>query len=135
MLIPGPRKKRILVIDDDCAIRLMLCETLRDCGYEVMTAANGNLGLESIRIDGAPDLVITDIIMPQKEGLETIRDIRLLHPNIRVIAMSGGGRHPIGDVLKMADKLGSDLSVAKPIDMYFLENAVKALLGSSQACA
>jgi len=53
----------------------------------------------------------------------------MLHPSVRVIAMSGGGQHPLGDVLKMAKMLGSDMGLAKPIDMNHLENAVKSLVG------
>ena len=82
---------RILVIDDDAAVCVVICDALRDCGYRVLCAANGELGLESIRLDGAPDLVITDIVMPRKEGLETIRELRTVHPGIKIIAMSGGG--------------------------------------------
>ena len=120
---------RILVIDDDAAVCVVICDALRDCGYRVLCAANGELGLESIRLDGAPDLVITDIVMPRKEGLETIRELRTVHPGIKIIAMSGGGRHRIGDFLAMAEKFGSHAALPKPLDMPLLEQTVRQLVG------
>ncbi len=122
-------KKWILVIDDDESVRLALCENLEDCGFNVTCAANGDHGLKLIADDGLPDLVITDIIMPQKEGLETIQEIRKKYPGVKLIAMSGGGRTKIGDFLEMARKFGSDAILPKPIDMDELETTVRKLVG------
>lgn len=120
--------KRILVIDDDREVRNTICENLRECGYEVLDAGNGAIGLELIEKIGLPDMVITDIIMPEKEGLEIIMEIRKKHPNVRVIAISGGARTQVGDFLEMAKKLGADASFPKPIDMDMLEETIKKLV-------
>ena len=121
-------KKRILVIDDDHEVRSILCENLRDCGYVVREAHNGAVGLMMIETEPMPDLIITDIIMPEKEGIETIREIRKMHAHVKVIAISGGGRTESGDFLEMARKVGADTSIPKPISMPVLEATIKKLV-------
>ena len=81
---------KILVIDDDKNIRSLLRDFLERDGYEVMEAENGKVGLKLFRENGA-DLVITDLIMPEKEGIETIRELRRDFSDVKIIAISGGG--------------------------------------------
>lgn len=119
---------RILVIDDDQAVRKTICENLEECGYDVMQAADGEQGLLFMDTANLPAIVITDIIMPHKEGLETIIEIRKKFPGIKLIAISGGGRTRSTDFLHLAEKLGSDITLPKPLDMDELERAVKSLL-------
>lgn len=122
--------KRVLVIDDDRLIRMMLRQVLENEGYEVIEASDGREGLHTLRKTNA-DLILTDIIMPEMEGIETIREIKELLPEIKIIAMSGGGR--IGPVpyLEMARDLGADHSLKKPIDQSELIHVARKLLSSS----
>jgi len=82
---------RILVIDDDDQILRTLHQVLEMEGHEVVDTSNGKEGIKFFRENGA-DLIITDIVMPEKEGLETIMELRRDFPDIKVIAISGGGR-------------------------------------------
>lgn len=104
---------RILVIDDESGLRLTVRKMLESAGHEVVEAENGRRGVEAYRKDSA-DVVITDIIMPEKEGIETIRDIRALDPAVRIVAISGDGIGPNVDFLRIARKLGADATLAKP---------------------
>ena len=83
--------QRILVIDDDPLVRRTMERLLQKSGYEVRLAVDGIEGLRAFRTQ-RPDLVITDIIMPQKEGLDTIRLLRTWSPDVKIIAISGGSR-------------------------------------------
>ena len=83
--------QKILIIDDEPHILLMLKKMLERSGYEVDLAANGIEGIELFK-KSQPDLVISDIIMPEKEGLETIREMKRLRPDLKIIALSGGGK-------------------------------------------
>lgn len=105
--------QRILVIDDDVAVRTTLKLVLEDSGYTVAVAENGRAGMVLYRTL-LPDLVITDIIMPDQEGIETIIEIRKDHPTAPILAISGGGR--IGDTqfLTLAKALGASHVLAKP---------------------
>lgn len=120
-------KKQILVIDDDPAIRLTLEIILTGAGYEVICAANGEEGVRLFRAV-RPDLVITDVIMPVREGIETILGIRQEQPDARIIAMSGGGRIASRDLLTKARNLGADRIMAKPFDMDELTAVVQQTL-------
>lgn len=121
-------KKCILVIDDDQEVRETICENLKDCGYEVFDAGNGALGLDLIEKQGFPDLIITDIIMPEMGGLETIAEIRKKHSTVKVIAISGGGRTQTGDFLEMAAKSGADATMPKPINIVELERTIEKFM-------
>ncbi len=101
----------------------MLALILTKLGYEVREACNGK---EAIKLfdDSAPDVVLTDLIMPEKEGLETIAEIRQSHPHVKIIAMSGGGRVSAVDHLRVAKAMGADQILAKP----FSNEAVAAAL-------
>ena len=82
---------RILLVDDDEAFRKMLHKTLERAGYEVQDAPNGRAALAAYSQQPS-DLIITDLVMPEKEGIETIMELCRLHAGVKIIAMSGGGR-------------------------------------------
>ena len=121
---------RILVVDDDEAVLEMLRATLEWEGYDVDGAADGNAAILAQRAHPA-DLVITDIIMPDKEGLETIVDLRRDWPDTKIIAISGGGRLATGDYLGVAQRLGASRVFPKPIEREKLLGAIRELLGEA----
>jgi DNA-binding response OmpR family regulator len=119
---------RLLVIDDDELVRATLVEMLRTAGFEVITAKNGRVGLELLETQSVA-AVITDILMPEQEGLETIRKVRRRYPGLRILAISGGGAGgPDIEVLRFAHNLGADQTLAKPFTPKQLVSAVRALL-------
>jgi two-component system chemotaxis response regulator CheY len=105
----------ILVIDDDPYSRMTLQLVLEDAGYAVVCAEDGAIGLRAFAAR-SPDLVITDMIMPEREGLETIGEIRKLDKAVPIIAVSGGGRLKATDILVLAENLGADGVLAKPFE-------------------
>jgi CheY-like chemotaxis protein len=120
---------RVLVIDDDGAIRGTMRKILERDGHEVREAADGRRGLELFRAEGA-DVVVTDIIMPEKEGIETILELREASPDVRILAVSGGDAVlGGGERLQDARALGADASLPKPFTVDQLRNAVAELLG------
>jgi CheY-like chemotaxis protein len=131
LVAPGQHPKRtmpkILVIDDDAIVRQTLTTVLEDGGYEVFMADDGLRGMTAFR-SGRPDLVITDIIMPEQEGLQTITEIRRERPDAKIIAISGGGRIANTDFLKMAKALGAMAAIPKPFDPDELVSVVRACL-------
>jgi DNA-binding response OmpR family regulator len=108
-------RRRILVIDDDPGVRSTLAAMLEERGYHVSLAENGERGLAAFRRE-RPDLVITDIVMPVKEGLETIRELRSEQPEVPIIAISAGARMGRHDFLDIARQLGVWDVAAKPFD-------------------
>jgi DNA-binding response OmpR family regulator len=126
-----PRKKTdmqsILVIDDDKLMRLALARILISAGFNVIQAADGDEGLQLYRSQEF-DLVITDLIMPDKEGIQIIRELRKENSKIRIIAMSAGGRGGATDYLKWARLMGAKQCLSKPIKREELLNAVTAVL-------
>lgn len=104
---------RILVIDDEELIRETIRMKLEQSGHVVTEAANGVEGLRALE-DGLFDLVVTDIIMPEQEGIETIRKIRHRDPQVAIIAISGGGRGRNYQFLDIAKKLGANEALSKP---------------------
>lgn len=119
--------KKILVIEDDEAVRLSLQLMLEDDGYDVNVAENGEVGIESFKETPA-DLVITDLFMPKKEGIETISELKRDFPDVKIIAISGGGQHIPGGFLVFAKKLGAIHTFQKPIDNEELLQVVSTLL-------
>jgi DNA-binding response OmpR family regulator len=124
-------KKRILIIDDDSEVRSLLRRTLSQAGLEVFTVANGDEGTRLCR-QKPMDLVIVDMIMPEKDGLETLMEIRRGCPNARIIAMSGAPRTNVMDPLSVAIKLGAIASLTKPFTPNEFLNYVTSYLPSSQ---
>ena len=119
---------KILVLDDEPSILLMIKKMLEKEGHEVDLALNGLLGMELFE-KNKPDLVITDIIMPEKEGLETILELRKKHPELKIIAISGGGRIGPQGYLPSAKYLGADMVFQKPLVQKEFVQAVATLLG------
>lgn len=103
-------------------------------GFIVQQAANGIEGLQRIELS-VPDLVITDILMPDKEGIETILDLRRRYPSIRIIAISGGGRTGNKDFLRTAKHLGADRTLAKPFGLGELLKVVREVLAEADEAA
>jgi two-component system, chemotaxis family, chemotaxis protein CheY len=120
---------KILVIDDDAMVRDTIVRILARNGHGVVFAGDGRRGLELFESE-QPDLVITDIIMPEREGLETIRAIHRLRPEAKIIAISGGGRVGHVDFLTLAAKLGAREIIAKPFDPSELTSSVSRCLGA-----
>ena len=122
-------QKKILVIDDDDQFRMMIVEMLERKQFDVYAASDGEEGIK-IWKNLKPDLVITDIIMPNKEGIETILELKRMNKAIKIIAISGGGRTNAKDNLRSAKLLGATLTLAKPFESSELLNAVKELIGN-----
>ena len=105
--------KSVLVIDDDPRICQLIAVALERKGYEVIKAANGRAGLKAFETH-RPDLVITDILMPEMEGIQTIMEMKKSGRAPKIIAISGGGRMVGREFLKWARHLGADEVMAKP---------------------
>ena len=119
---------KILIIDDDELIRMACRNILKKEGFLTVEAVNGNEGV-TLYATESPDLVITDMLMPDKEGLETITEIRALNNDAKIIAMSSGGETKNMTFLGLARKLGANATLDKPLKPTQLLNTVKQLLG------
>jgi CheY-like chemotaxis protein len=119
----------ILVVDDDTQVLDVMSEMLHLEGHKVSVAENGRQAVDQIR-EANFDLVITDLIMPEKEGLETIADIRKGRTDLPIIAISGGGRVGPMDYLETARFIGADATLAKPFGRQELISTVSDLLAS-----
>lgn len=117
----------VMVVDDDVQIRQLLGQVMRRQGYEVIEADDGDVALRLFR-ERPADLVITDLLMPNKEGLELIQATRQIAPDVKLIAFSGGGRFDQGAVLKFAEGFGADRVFTKPVPLAELQKAVAELL-------
>ncbi len=118
---------RILVMDDDEQIRKVMRQVLEREGHQVVLALNGKEGI-ALHLDQPVDLVVTDIIMPELEGIATIMELRRTTPDLKVIAMSGGGAVDAKDYLRLAKMAGARLTLTKPIRLEQLREAVRALV-------
>ncbi len=116
----------ILLIEDDTQVREMLKITLQDAGHNVQTAPDGKQGIALYRTD-PPDILITDLVMPGQEGIETIEQIRQTDHETRIIAISGGGTVPPRVYLDIARQLGADRVFAKPVDSRLLLQTINEL--------
>jgi CheY-like chemotaxis protein len=118
----------ILVVDDDPLIRTMMQKLLTRFGHTVLQAATG-VEAEQVASGEAIDVLITDIIMPDKEGLTLVRDLHKKLPRLKIIAMSGGGRSGAFTVLDAAAQFGADSVLRKPFRAAELIDAVAGALG------
>jgi DNA-binding response OmpR family regulator len=127
--------KRILLIDDDHDVRIFLAAALRSAGFEVATAADGKHGVALFRRKPY-DLLITDLIMPAPNGFETIKSIRLLKPDIKIIAISGGDRAIAARYLKsVKENMRVDRALTKPFADHQLVDAATEVLNGAQPSA
>ena len=122
---------RILIIDDEERVRKTLRQMLEPAGHEVVEAADGGKGVELYKKDSV-DLVITDLIMPEKEGIQMAVELRHYDPKVKIIAISGGGRINNFQVLRIAQKFGIHHALPKPIRMGKLLALVKEVLGAEE---
>lgn len=123
--------KRILIIDDSDAMRAQLELVLTGPDYTLVCAANGVEAIQTARSAGPFDLVITDMFMPEMDGIETIEHLQTLQPGIRIIAISGGGMGLSGTaMLEIADGLGARKTLPKPFEPAELLQAVHEALGA-----
>lgn len=126
-------KARILIIDDDASIRFILEKTLTAEGFEMESASNGEDAVE-LAMANPFDLILTDLIMPEKSGFQTITALREIRPETAIIAMSGGGWNADSDCyLRVASKLGATRTLAKPFDKATLLAAIEGELGKRVA--
>lgn len=118
---------QILIVDDEANVRLGLVQALQAQHHKVFDAPDGDKALSALAKESI-DLVIIDIIMPHREGLETIQEIRKNWPDVKIIAISGGGRMRNTEFLMVAEKLGADAALKKPFSMAELGGAVGDVL-------
>lgn len=118
-----------MVIDDDVVVRMALTRALESAGHEVIAADDGRKGVALFKMNPT-DVVLTDIYMPNQEGLATIMELRRAFPSVKVVAMSGGGANAALDVLPVAEALGADRALRKPVTPTELAAVLKDLLGS-----
>lgn len=124
--------KTILLIDDDPTIQEVFSQFLIGQGYEVLHAENGKLGMKLLETQ-KPDLIITDILMPEMDGLEILLTIRNMHEDMPVIAISGGMRSLPVNFLHQAKLFGARHVFEKPVPLNVLQNAVVELIGKATA--
>ena len=127
-----PRMSHILIIDDDILICQLLRRILEQLGHRVTDAQDGRKGLNAFQADPA-DLVITDLIMPGMEGIETIMEMKRRFPGTKIIAMSGGGVGSGSDYLQMARKFGAHQILNKPFSVQMLTDLVSTMLVGTPA--
>ena len=118
---------RILLIDDEDQVRATLKEIMEKKGYEVAEAADGSEGMKLYREKHA-DLVVTDMIMPNKEGMETIMELRAEFPEAKIIAISGGGWVSPEPYLEVAQGIGAIRAFTKPFDIEEFLAAIEEVL-------
>jgi DNA-binding response OmpR family regulator len=128
---------RILVIDDDKVFAKLITIFLAQRGHDVVTALDGEEGVGHFKA-GHFDLVVCDIVMPNREGIETIRELRQLRSDVAIVAISGG-LSPVQtanvDVLDLAEMMGADASLKKPFPLSDLAAGVDRALASRKAAA
>lgn len=123
---------RVLILDDEESLRQVLCEVFEEAGYEVVPADGGESGVR-LFTEEPTDLVITDLIMPGKEGIETIRELRQHSVDVKIIAISGRGGPYVKANLDRALAVGADCAIPKPFTPTdILEAASKLLSGEGE---
>ena len=117
----------ILVVDDEELARFTVCEILEANGHTFVEASNGQEAIDLYKKKPA-DIIVTDIIMPEKEGIETIIELIADHPKAKIIAMSGGGRTRNMDFLELAKRFGAHATLAKPFSEKQLIDVINKLI-------
>lgn len=120
---------RILIIDDDQDILNILQPVLEDYNYEVFATTSAPDGLKTLS-EQSIDIVVTDILMPDLDGIEVIQALKSEYPEVKIIAMSGGGsdRKKFQEYLPIAKRLGADEIIPKPIDLNLLLKTIQDLI-------
>lgn len=121
------KRARILVVEDDPSVRRFLRQALENAGYEVIVGTNGQEGISRYR-ESPTDLIITDIVMPGKDGLALIMAIQNEFPDSKLIAISGGNARATDEMLLMAEKFGALRTLQKPFSVSVLLDAVREAL-------
>lgn len=121
----------LVVIDDNADMRRMIARALND-KHQVIEAGDGEEGLKLVT-ENNPDVVITDILMPHKEGIQTIREVQERAPNTKIIAISGGGISHNMMFLNVARAFGADMVLAKPFRPAQLVKAVEQVLSEQRS--
>ncbi len=117
----------ILIIEDDDDIRQMISDVLEEEGYQTLQAANGVEGITTLRKHPEIGIIITDLLMPEKEGIETITEIRKDFPRLKILAISGGGICIPESYLSLARAMGADATLCKPFGTRELIETVAGL--------
>ena len=117
----------ILVIEDDMEVRVLIQSLLERQGHEVFLAEDGIQGMEAFA-SSTPDVVITDLLMPRMKGIETIKKIRQIDADTKILAITGGGTGSLETLLKQAKSAGAEETLAKPFVPSDLLNAVSRLV-------
>ena len=123
------RRGKILVVDDDAGVRGYIEEVLSRAGFDVVTAVNGADGMNRFRHERV-DLAIVDMFMPEKDGVETLMEMRQHFNEARILAISGGGNLQMGNVLIWARKLKANAVLEKPFTNEELLSAVEKVLAA-----
>ena len=125
------QKAKVCVVDDDDLVRQAMCGTLEEAGFEVLQAAGGIEGLKTIESE-KPSVVVLDIVMPDREGLDIVLEVTRRSPDTKILAVSGGGRlSGKEDYLELALQLGAHDALAKPFGRKALTAKVAALVKAS----
>jgi DNA-binding NtrC family response regulator len=122
----------ILVVDDEADLRDLIQIRLEAAGHQVTLAVNGRKASDLLLRQNF-DLVITDVLMPERDGIELISEVRVKYPKLRIVVMTAGGQIPGGEYLLMARKLGAHVMLGKPFAGEQLLNAVAAAMAGAQA--
>jgi DNA-binding NtrC family response regulator len=120
---------RVLVVDDDDAFRQTVCDLLANGDFEILSAESGAKSFAVLR-NQPVDIVLTDIVMPDEDGLEIVRKINKMNPAPKIVAMSGGGRIAATDYLKMAKLMGASATIPKPFKQQQLVDLLQQVFSS-----
>jgi DNA-binding NtrC family response regulator len=123
---------KILLVEDDNLVRDMLVQMLQRASHEVESATNGEEATLLLQ-KSQPDIMVTDIIMPKKSGITLISEVKNMHPDMDIIAISGGGRLDPTGYLDLSESLGASVSFEKPVDKSALLMAIDLLLHRKEA--
>jgi len=130
--LPTGARPTVLVVEDDVVVRETCAMLLEDAGFNVVAAINGIDGLRKFH-KIKPDVVLTDIIMPEKEGISLITDLRRGSKDVKIVAMSGGGRIGNMDFVTLATALGANAGLRKPFEDQELVETIRAVLKPTSA--
>ena len=122
------RMANVLVVDDEENIRFVIREMLEHSAHRVMEAQTGSEALKTFEQEGVPDLVITDLVMPDKNGIDLILDLKKRYPEVKVLAMSGGGGNGKYDYIPIVELIGAGSVLRKPFNLSDMHSLVEELL-------